>query len=477
MEKQEKAVEEMTLGNPQPSIDEINGLNPQLDRGIVIDNTIIVPYQGPGRGVIRVPNPQLIEDLIRQHQGFRYIIKSSRQDSPVSNLALTCLQRNLDLPTYEEVEFFEGPPRFIELVAKVGETEIKGYGSTWHIASNNASTAMQLKIESLGDNFDKTAKVKPFESEFQKNHEFVKKLGSGGFGIVLETREKFTGERAAIKRVKLPSNKEEKENALEEVKVFANLEHSNIVSFKHYWIEDPPNGWQEKQDANNGIEDSTNAFSQSFSVDSGEDQDSNNMQIDVKPMYLYIKMELCQSDLRKWMDNNAKRDKDVISNFFIQILEGVKYLHEITNHMHRDLKPSNILFAIRGNENLLKIGDFGLTKIDKLKNFPAGGAEVEKEGDLTTYVGTELYLSPEQRKKEDYGCKVDIFSSGLIYLEMQRQMITEIERNITFGKARHGDVEEFPNKELILDMLKEDPDLRPTASDILARVRQGHISN
>ena len=51
-------------------------------------------------------------------------------------------------------------------------------------------------------------------------------------------------------------------------------------------------------------------------------------------------MELCQSDLRKWMDNNAKRDKDVISNFFIQILEGVKYLHEITNHMHRDLKPS-----------------------------------------------------------------------------------------------------------------------------------------
>ena len=56
--------------------------------------------------------------------------------------------------------------------------------------------------------------------------------------------------------------------------------------------------------------------------------------------------------------NRHKFDIPEIKCIIKQIIEGVKYLHEL-NIVHRDLKMANILLNNKGE---VKIGDFGLAR-------------------------------------------------------------------------------------------------------------------
>jgi translation initiation factor 2-alpha kinase 3 len=152
-------------------------------------------------------------------------------------------------------------------------------------------------------------------------------------------------------------------------------------------------------------------------------------------------MELCEhGTLKDWMEQQhpAPPEQSIIDKIFYQMCKGVKYIHG-KGLIHRDLKPSNIYLA----ENLcVKIGDFGLTRAKlgveghNMQQLEQQAAVAEEANRLTDRVGTQLYMSPEQCNQEPYNHKVDIFSLGLILLELLVPFTTDMERCKVLTKAK-----------------------------------------
>ncbi|KAF7024641.1 LOW QUALITY PROTEIN: hypothetical protein CFC21_036954 [Triticum aestivum] len=109
-------------------------------------------------------------------------------------------------------------------------------------------------------------------------------------------------------------------------------------------------------------------------------------------------------------DNNRKALIDLNKRLEIieGIAEGLLYLHMHSRLcvIHRDLKPSNILLD---NEMNPKISDFGLAKI-----FSSNA-----EGIITRRVaGTYGYMAPEYASQGIFSIKSDVFSFGVLTLEI-----------------------------------------------------------
>ncbi|XP_076169854.1 eukaryotic translation initiation factor 2-alpha kinase isoform X2 [Ptiloglossa arizonensis] len=158
-------------------------------------------------------------------------------------------------------------------------------------------------------------------------------------------------------------------------------------------------------------------------------------------MFLYIQMQLCQRlSLRDWLKNHSTRDYCRVLNIFQQIVEAVEYVH-FQGLIHRDLKPSNIFFSF---DDKIKVGDFGLVtaiteEYSDAHTPPSKNENIILKNSLrTTYVGTHLYMSPEQIKGQGYNYKVDIYSLGIILFELFIPFITEMERIAALTKLRRS---------------------------------------
>ncbi|KAM7541228.1 hypothetical protein Aperf_G00000031286 [Anoplocephala perfoliata] len=89
---------------------------------------------------------------------------------------------------------------------------------------------------------------------------------------------------------------------------------------------------------------------------------------------------------------------------FLQMLMATKYLHD-NGITHRDLKPENILLSGNSNRCLIKVTDFGLSKI------------VNENTMLRTFCGTPTYLAPEvltTAGSGSYTPAIDVWSLGVI---------------------------------------------------------------
>ncbi|VYS47119.1 unnamed protein product [Arabidopsis thaliana] len=91
----------------------------------------------------------------------------------------------------------------------------------------------------------------------------------------------------------------------------------------------------------------------------------------------------------------------------LDVARGVEYLHTLAHQsfIHRDLKPSNILL---GDDMHAKVADFGLVRLA-----PEGTQSIE-----TKIAGTFGYLAPEYAVTGRVTTKVDVYSFGVILMEL-----------------------------------------------------------
>ena len=93
---------------------------------------------------------------------------------------------------------------------------------------------------------------------------------------------------------------------------------------------------------------------------------------------------------------------DVLGKVAEAVLNGLNYLYEAHRIMHRDIKPSNVLVNHRGQ---IKLCDFGVS-----------GELVNSIAD--TFVGTSTYMAPERIQGAKYSIKSDVWSVGLMLMEL-----------------------------------------------------------
>uniref|UniRef100_A0A8C8YJR2 Eukaryotic translation initiation factor 2-alpha kinase 1 n=1 Tax=Prolemur simus TaxID=1328070 RepID=A0A8C8YJR2_PROSS len=174
-------------------------------------------------------------------------------------------------------------------------------------------------------------------------------------------------------------------------------------------------------------------------------------------LMLHIQMQLCELSLWDWIAERNKRGREcvdesacpyvmasVATKIFQELVEGVFYIHNM-GIVHRDLKPRNIF--LHGPDQQVKIGDFGLACTDIIhKNTDWTNGNGKRIPIHTSRVGTCLYASPEQLEGSEYDAKSDMYSLGVILLELFQPFGTEMERAEVLTGLRTGQIPESLSK-------------------------------
>lgn len=216
---------------------------------------------------------------------------------------------------------------------------------------------------------------------------------------------------------------------------------------------------------------------------------------------LWLVMEYCDGgDLNQFLLSrppNAQHNHSVVR----QLCSAVAFLHGL-GITHRDLKPDNVLVCVTSKGPVVKVADFGLSKM----------SEGLMDGDLTrqhfsSTCGSDFYMAPEVWGGLTYTAQADIFSLGVMFWAVLER-ITFVEEGTTqeqlgayvckgrsgwlipLGEAlwENADLQLcIPMKfkrapplppppgpamcTLLLDMLASNPDARPPADQLEDRVR------
>ncbi|XP_062087458.1 cysteine-rich receptor-like protein kinase 44 [Humulus lupulus] len=214
-----------------------------------------------------------------------------------------------------------------------------------------------LSVESLQYNFDT---IKLATDNFSEEN----KLGHGGFGAVYWGKLSH-GEIIAVKKLHIGSAQGDLEFK-NEVMLVAKLQHRNLVRILGF-----------------SLEGSERLLVYEFVQNGSLDH------------FIF--------DPRKRVDLDWDRRYKIIGG----VARGILYLHEDSRLriIHRDIKASNILLDDEMNP---KISDFGCARLF-----------VDQAQDNTNrIVGTYGYMAPEYAMRGQFSIKSDVFSFGVLLLEM-----------------------------------------------------------
>ncbi|KAM4077951.1 hypothetical protein ACJW30_12G179000 [Castanea mollissima] len=193
-------------------------------------------------------------------------------------------------------------------------------------------------------------------------------IGAGGFGPVYKGRL-CNGQDIAVKRLS-KNSRQGLEEFKNEVVLIAKLQHKNLVKLLGYCVQ-------------------------------GDEK-----------ILIYEYMPNKSLDCFIFEQNDTLLAWPKRFDIIIGIVRGLLYLHQDSRLqvIHRDLKASNILLDINLNP---KISDFGLAR-----TFVGDETEVKTD----RVVGTYGYMSPEYAVDGRFSVKSDVFSMGVLMLEIVSAM-------------------------------------------------------
>uniref|UniRef100_A0A3B3RLA7 non-specific serine/threonine protein kinase n=1 Tax=Paramormyrops kingsleyae TaxID=1676925 RepID=A0A3B3RLA7_9TELE len=183
------------------------------------------------------------------------------------------------------------------------------------------------------------------------------KIGEGSTGVVCIAREKHSGRLVAVKMMDL-RKQQRRELLFNEVVIMRDYQHRNVVEmYKSALVEEE----------------------------------------------LWVIMEYLQGGALTNIVSETRLSEEQIATVCEAVLQALAYLHS-QGVIHRDIKSDSILLTLDGR---VKLSDFGFcAQISK---------DIPKRKSL---VGTPYWMAPEVISKHPYSTEVDIWSLGIMVVEM-----------------------------------------------------------
>lgn len=257
----------------------------------------------------------------------------------------------------------------------------------------------------------------------------TKRLGSGSYGHVYMGF--YFGSPVAVKEIKFPRSTpfEEKESIKlmkREVAILRRLRHPNIVQFI---------GVTQQQQTPPVIPNS-------------ETKNVPESPRTSHPAILIVMEYMSGGDLHQAIKTASAQDLPwntdwaKVIKIALDVASAMAYLHA-NDIVFRDLKAKNILVDDTHKPSKAKICDFGLARLLKFTNptveVVAEGTPVKKQSRIKpshhlTICGSDDFMAPEVILGEDYDNKSDVFSFGIVLLEI---LITtrEVKHSLKRGPA------------------------------------------
>uniref|UniRef100_A0A1B6BZG6 Mitogen-activated protein kinase kinase kinase n=1 Tax=Clastoptera arizonana TaxID=38151 RepID=A0A1B6BZG6_9HEMI len=255
-------------------------------------------------------------------------------------------------------------------------------------------------------------------------------LGAGGSSTCFQARDIATGTLMAVKQVSFCRNSSEEQSSVEanieeEMAMMSTLNHPNIVRLL------------------------------------GATKQGKHFNMFVEWM--------AGGSVANLLDKFGPFTNQVILHYTMQVVSGLNYLHQ--NHiLHRDLKGANLLVDSTGQR--LRIGDFGAAiKLGSKTDVPD-----EFQCQL---LGTIAFMAPEALRGEEYNQACDIWSLGCCIIEMATTEPPWRENNVSnhlaliYKIACTNEPPKIPEslsnilQSIVLTCLNMDPELRPSAKELL----------